>query len=72
MSATEHPTGGGAELQAILRYTEQLRQLVEAMQQEGKVDFRTIHEVASRLTSAAYEGWKKAEMEKMAHGAEQS
>lgn len=67
MPATERRTNGGPERQAILRDTEQLQALVEAMQHGREADFRKIHEVASRIASAAYEGWIKAELEKMAH-----
>jgi hypothetical protein len=67
MPATERPAGEWPERQAILRDTEQLRALVAAMQEGGKVDFRYIHEVPSRIVSAAYEVWMKAEMEKIAH-----
>ena len=60
MLATERPTDGAAERQAIMRNTEQLQALVTAMQAGTPVDFRAIHDVASRITQAAYEGWKKA------------
>jgi hypothetical protein len=30
------------------------------------VNFRAIHEVASRIMQTAYEGWKKAELGKIA------
>lgn len=59
MLATERPTDGAAERQAIVRDTEQLQALVTTMQAGQSVDFRAIHQVASRITQAAYEGWKK-------------
>jgi hypothetical protein len=59
MLATESPTDGAAERQAIVRYREHLQALVKAMQEGKHVDFRAIHDVASRITHAAYEGWKK-------------
>jgi hypothetical protein len=56
----ERPTDGAAERQAIVRATEQLQTLVTVIQTGKPVDFRAIHDVASRITQAAYEGWKKA------------
>ena len=66
MLATERPTDGAAERQAIMRNTEQLQALVTAMQAGTPVDFRAIHDVASRITQAAYEGWKKAALAQIA------
>jgi hypothetical protein len=37
-----------------------LQALVAATPQSTPVDFRAIHAGASRVTQAAYEGWKKA------------
>lgn len=47
MLATERPTDGAAERQAIVRDTEQLQALVTAMQAGQSLDFRAIHQVAS-------------------------
>jgi hypothetical protein len=66
MHATERPTDGAAERQAIVRATEQLQALVTAMQAGTPVDFRAIHDVASRIPQAAYEGWKKAALAQLA------
>jgi hypothetical protein len=60
MLAAERLTNGTAERQAIVRDTEQLQALVTAKQAREPVDFRAIHQVASRMTQAAYESWKKA------------
>jgi hypothetical protein len=60
MVAAERPTGGETEQQVIVRYAGQLQALVRAMRDGNPVDFRAIHSVASQITQAAYEGWKKA------------
>jgi hypothetical protein len=53
MLATEHPTVGAAERQAIIRETEQLQALGAAMQAGKPLDFRAVHDVASRIAKAA-------------------
>jgi len=50
----------------MVRNTEQLQALVTAMQAGTPVDFRTIHDVASRIIHGAYEGWKKAVLAQIA------
>jgi hypothetical protein len=53
----------------LVRYSNsQLQALVTAMQAGTPVDFRAIHDVASRITQAAYEGWKKAALAQIAPG----
>ena len=64
--ATERPTDGATERQAMVRNTEQLQALVTAMQAGTPVDFRTFHDVASRIIHGAYEGWKKAVLAQIA------
>jgi hypothetical protein len=49
-----------------VRATEQLQALVTAIQAGTPVDFRAIHNVASRVTQAAYHGWKKAALAQLA------
>ncbi len=66
MRATERPTDGAAERQAMVRDSEQVQALVTAMQAGTPVDFRAIHDVASRMTQAAFEGWKKAALAQIA------
>ena len=61
MFPTTHPTGGVSEQQMIVRDTQLLQQLVQALPAGQDVNFRAIHEVASRIMQAAYAGWKKAE-----------
>ena len=45
--------------QCIVRELAHLQALVAATPQDAPFDFRAIHAVASRLTQAAYEGWKQ-------------
>jgi hypothetical protein len=66
MLATARPTDGAAERQAIVCATEPLQAQVTAMQAGNPVDFRAIHDVASRMTQAAYERWKKAALAQLA------
>jgi hypothetical protein len=66
MSPPERPTSGASEHQMIVRDTQQVQQLVQALPDGQDVNFRAIHEVASRITQAAYEGWKKAKLAKIA------
>jgi hypothetical protein len=66
MSPIERPTGGASEYQMIVRDTQQLQQLIQALPDGHDVNFRAIHEVASRIMQAAYDGWKKAELAKIA------
>jgi hypothetical protein len=66
MSPTEGPTGGASAQQRIIRATQQLRHLVQALADGQDADFRAIHEVASRIMEAAYDGWKTAELAKIA------
>jgi hypothetical protein len=67
MLATEHPTVGAAERQAIIRKTGQLQALVVAMQGGKPLDFRAVHDVASRIAKAAYAGWKEAALAHIGH-----
>jgi hypothetical protein len=55
MAVFQESTTTEAEQQRIVRELVQLQALVTAT----PLDFRAIHAVASRLTQAAYEGWKK-------------
>jgi len=48
-----------AEQQRIRRELTQLQALVTEIPPGTPLDFRAIHTVASRLTQAAYEGWKQ-------------
>jgi restriction endonuclease len=66
MSPTERPTDDASEHQRIIRDTQQLRHLVQALSNGPNVNFRAIHEVASRIMQAAYDEWKKAELAKIA------
>jgi hypothetical protein len=50
----------------IVRDTQQLQELIQALPDGHDVNFRAIHEVASRIMQAAYDGWKKAELAKIA------
>jgi hypothetical protein len=66
MSPIERPIGGASAPQRIVRETQQLQQLVQALSDGQDVNFCAIHEVASRIMQAAYDGWKKAELAKIA------
>jgi hypothetical protein len=72
MSPTERPTDDASEHQRIIRDTQQLQHLVQALSNGPDVNFRAIHEVASRIMQAAYDGWKKAELAKIAPGRDAS
>jgi hypothetical protein len=52
--------------QRIVRDTQLLQQLVQALPAGQDVNFRAIHEVASRIMQAADDGWKTAELAKIA------
>ena len=59
MAVFQGATTTEAEQQLIVRELAQLQALVTVTSQGTPLDFRAIHAVASRLTQAAYEGWKK-------------
>jgi hypothetical protein len=59
MAMIEGSSTTDAEQQCIIRELAQLQALVTAIPPGTPLDFRAIHAVASRLTQAAYEGWKQ-------------
>jgi hypothetical protein len=59
-------TGGVSEHQMIVRETPLLQPLVQALPAGQDVNFRAIHAVASRIMQAAYDGWKNAELARIA------
>jgi hypothetical protein len=59
MAVVQRSATTEAEQQLIVRELAQLQALVTAIPPGTPLDFRAIHAVASRLTQAAYEGWKK-------------
>jgi hypothetical protein len=65
MSPTERPTGSASAHQLIIRETQQLQRLVQALSDGGDANFRAIHEVASRIMQVVYEGWKTADLAKI-------
>ena len=60
MSTIERPTVAAAERQRIERELAALHALVTAIPPDTPLDFRAVHAAATRLTQAAYEGWKNA------------
>ena len=58
-AAEDTPMTTAAERHRIERELAALQALVTAIPPGGSLNFRAIHAVASRLTQAAYEGWKK-------------
>ena len=66
MSPTEGPPGGASAPQRIIRETPQLQHLVQALSDGHDANFRAIHAVASRIMQAASDGWKTAELAKIA------
>jgi hypothetical protein len=60
MSLSEGAAVTDAERQRIERELAELHALVAVVSPDTPLDFRAIHAAATRLTRAAYEGWKKA------------
>jgi hypothetical protein len=65
MFPAERPTSSASAHQLIIRGPQQLQRLVQALSDGEDANFRAIHEVASRIMQAAYDGWKTAEPAKI-------